>query len=234
MLKTFNYSKRYNHQQANDYFCIMMKRLILTLAFFIAALTFISAQYYYGGISSSMAFPRTSYSIDSSGRLSFTPGDMGVTMQLGAGYSSFSGYGSMFTTYASPAFAYNVSKRFRIKAGFSVYNTFGGSNAGSQESVVALAPAMGTSVFVQGDYLVNNKLMLSGTYYRTISPFNPAVTDPRLKAPENQGMSFNMNYRPSERFEINVGINYSNGNNPYGYSPFYNPYMSAPGFGHPW
>ncbi len=188
-----------------------MKKLffigLLMLAFGFSAV----GQYYSGGLAYTL--PRTNFVIDTTGNIRFQPGDMGFTMQASAfAGSNFNG-SSWFGTAISPAFAYNVSSRFRLKAGVSVMQGFGDnyfyypySNAGTT-----------TSIFLQGDYILSNKLMLSGAVYKYFSPYNINIDDPNFKSPEGQGYMLNLNYRPSPHFEINASFEYGHGN---GYNPF--------------
>ena len=210
----------------------MIKRAFLFLTFFAMLTLAASAQFYNGGFSGSYYFPRTSIMVDSSGNAFFKPGDVGFSLSAGAGFGTFSRGNSYFSTYASPAVAYNVSKRFRLKAGVTLYNHSGISLSRGKEGFPSMAPYTGTSVFVQGDYLIGSKFMISGALYKDFDAFNPLVGDPRLKAPESQGMMLNLNYRPTPGFEINASVEFSNGYNPYRHSPFYQPSPFAPGF--PW
>ena len=181
------------------------------------------SQYYYGGLSSSIYFPRTEYTVDSVGHLVFVPKDMGVSLEAGAGFGSYGSGQSLFSTYVAPSFAYNVSNRFRVKAGFRIVNYFGGSAFNGSESNSLIMPVNSTSIFLQGDYLISDKFMISGAVYKDVTPMNPLVMDPRQKTFDSEGAIVNFKYRPSERFEINATIEYSNGQRNYLNSPFYNP-----------
>lgn len=79
-----------------------------------------------------------------------------------------------------------------------------------------------TSLFVQGDYLLSNKFMISGAYYKDFNSFNPNISDPRLKYPESEGVILNLNYRPTSSFEINASFGYGNGPRSMLHDPFYN------------
>jgi len=180
-------------------------------------------QFYYGGLSSTFYMPRTQYVMDSTGKLLFKPGDIGFSMQAGTGFAgNFKGYSS-FNTYVSPAVAYNVSSRFRLKAGVTVFNNFGDPYISGYDNYYSPVISSGTttSVFIQGDYLLSNKFMLSGAVYKEFSPFNANITDPRLKIPESQGMILNLNYRPARSFEINASFEYGSGSRSTLNSPFY-------------
>jgi hypothetical protein len=202
---------------------MIKKQIILSILFVLIAFSAFS-QYYYSGLSTSFNLPKTQYQVDSTtGQLRFKPGDIGFTMQVGTGYASNFKGNSSFGTYVSPALAYNVSSRFRIKAGVSLMNNFGDPYYGVYDGYYATYTPAGTttSLFVQGDYLLSNKLMLSGAVYKDFSTLNAHVTDPRYKAPESQGMFLNLNYRPTEHFEINASFGYGNGTRSALHSPFY-------------
>ena len=208
----------------------MQKKLIILFALCLVISSGAFSQYYSAGLSSSFNLPKTQYVVDSTGNLRFKPGDLGFTMQVGTGYAGNFKGNSSFSTYVSPALAYNVSSRFRIKAGVSVINTFGDPYYSGYDSYYSpvMNPGTTTRVFVQGDYLVSNKIMISGAVYKDFNTFNQNVTDPRYKAPESQGMLLNFNYRPTPHFEFNASFGYGNGNRSMLNSPFY-PGSSFPG-----
>jgi hypothetical protein len=213
----------------------VLKKLIILVTFSLAISLTAFSQYYSAGLSSSVNLPRTQYQVDSTtGQLRFKPGDIGFTMQVGTSFAGNFKGNSSFGTYVSPALAYNVSSRFRIKTGVSVFNNFGDPYYAGYDSYYSPVILSGTttSLFVQGDYLVSNKLMLSGAVYKDFNTFNANVTDPRLKTPESQGVILNLNYRPTEHFEINATFGYGNGNRSMLHSPFY-PGSMMPG-GSPW
>lgn len=210
----------------------MKTRALIFTAFFALLSLASSGQLYYGGFSGSYNYPRTSFMADSTGNIFFQPGDIGFSMSAGAGFGSFSRGGSYFTTYASPAIAYNVSKRFRLKAGVTLYNQSGNILLRGEGRSPSMSPYTGTSLFVQGDYILSNKFMISGAFYKDFDAFNAVVSNPGLKAQESQGVILNLNFRPAPGFEINAGVEFSNGYNPYRHSPFYQPSPFAPGF--PW
>lgn len=200
-----------------------MKRWIAIFAFLIFLSLGSSGQFFYGGMGYS--FPATNFVTDSSGNLRFQPGDLGFTMQAGAfAGSNFRGE-SWFGTSLSPALAYNISPRFRLKAGVSVTQGFGDSYYETYDRFYYPMNTSGTttSVFVQGDYILSDKLMLSGAVYKYFSPYNIQVNDPRFKDPEGEGFLFNINYRPTRNLEINASFDYGRGNRFYNPSPFYQP-----------
>ena len=202
----------------------MIKKLLISFVIFLAFSLGAFSQYYYSGLSSSFNMPRTQYMVDSAtGNLLFKPGDIGFSMQAGTGFAGNFKGNSSFSTYVSPALAYNLTPRFRLKAGVTVFNNFGDPYYAGYDNYYSPVMNSGTttSVFIQGDYLLSNKLMLSGTFYKDFSSFNANITDPRLKTPESQGMNLNLNYRPTSNFEINASFGYGNGNRSVFNDPFY-------------
>ena len=181
------------------------------------------SQYYSGGLSSSFCLPKTQYQVDSlTGQLRFKPGDIGFSMQIGTGVSSNFKGSTSFGTFVSPALSYNVSSRFRIKTGVTVLQSFGDPYFAGYDNYYSpvMNPGTTTSLFIQGDYLLSNKLMLSGAVYKDFYSFNSHPTDPNLKLPESQGMILNLNYRPTSFLEINAAVEYGNGNRSMLHSPF--------------
>jgi len=213
----------------------VLKKQFISLSLFLALSISAFSQYYYSGLSTSFNMPRTQYVVDSTtGNLLFKPGDFGFTMQVGTGFAGNFKGNSSFNTYVSPALAYNVSSRFRLKAGVTVFNNFGDPYYSGYDNYYSPVMNSGTttSVFIQGDYLLSNKFMLSGAFYKDFNAFNSNISDPRLKTPESKGMILNLNYRPARNFEINASFEYGNGNRSMLNSPFYHNGM-FPG-GAPW
>jgi hypothetical protein len=212
----------------------MRKRLLIFFSIFLTCSVSAYSQFYYSGLSSSFDFPRTKYVVDSTGNLRFKPGDLGVSVQVGTGFGSNFHGNSSFYTFASPSLAYNLTPRFRLKTGVTVFNNFGSPlNTGYDPYYSPVMPnGTTTSVFVQGDYLLNNKLTLSGALYKDFSTFNIHSTDPRFKPPESQGMILNLNYRPTSSVEINASFGYGSGNRSMFHDPFYHNSM-FPG-NYPW
>jgi hypothetical protein len=197
--------------------------MLFTMTGMLVLLFTATGQFYHGGLSTSLNMPRTQYVMDSTGKLLFKPGDIGFSMQVGTGLAGNFKGNSSFSTFVSPALAYNISPRFRIKTGVMVFNNFGNPYIAGYDQYYSPVVNSGTttSVYVQGDYLFSNKFMLSGAIYKEFSPFNPNINDPRLKSPESQGMILNLNYRPTGNFEINASFEYGSGSRSTFHSPFY-------------
>jgi hypothetical protein len=207
-----------------------MNRLLAIVSFFLLCYLGTSGQYFYGGLG--YAFPGTNFMVDSSGNVRFQPGDISFSMHAGAyAGTSFSGQ-SWFGTSISPTMAYNVSSRFRIRGGVSIIQGFGDNYYNSFDRYYYPMNTSGTTtrVFVQGDYILSNKILLSGAAYKYFTPYNSNIDDPRYYNPEGEGFMFNINYRPAKSFEINASFEYSRGNRYYSPNPFYrtSPFSADP------
>jgi hypothetical protein len=184
-------------------------------------------------------------SLTGSGQHLFQPGKSDYGLTLGSSFSSVSGFGSALNTYVTPRFSYNLSKRFAVGGGISIIqsNYF---NVKTYSPTEANSNFNGNStsavVFVNGQYIVNNRLTLTGSAFKqipvtqtplTYNPFNP------VSAKGAQGVNFNIGYRVGEHMYIQAGFRYTEGVNPYYTDPFHrNTYMNdsfgeQPGFGIP-
>jgi hypothetical protein len=205
-----------------------MKRYLFIAVLLTAFTGVASSQFYYGGMSGYYELPRTNYVLDSAGNLRYQKGDMGFALQAGAmAGTDFQG-NARFGSYVSPMMAYNISSRFRIKAGVTLFQGFGDYNSYGYEGAGyhASSNPMTTGIFLQGDYILNNKITLSGAYYKYFSPVN--FNDPNKKGPEGESYLFNVNYRPTKHFEINASFEYGDRSGMYYHDPFYQPGVFGP------
>jgi hypothetical protein len=210
-----------------------MKKVLIICLVLLSVCFGAKGQYYYG-LSGYYDFPRTEYVTDSLGNIRFKPGDMGFSMQAGAfAGSNFHG-SSWFGTSLSPALAYNVTGRFRLKAGVTIFQSFGNPAYNGYDGFYRPYDGNNTTtgIFIQGDYILNNKLTISGAFYKYFSPQNIGINDPRYKSPDGESYLLNLNYHPIGNFEINATFEYSNGAGINHYDPFYQPGLFSPGPGH--
>jgi len=149
----------------------------------------------------------------------YTPRKLQYQFSTGAQFSRF---GS--ATYFQPSILFPVTKRFSTFANVNFIQTYGSafsrysaetgflgstSNAGQFHSVVE----------VGGNYLVNERLNLTGSVWRDFSKYSALNNMPiNVFSPGGtQGMQFRAHYKLTENFSVSGGFRYSNGNN------FYNP-----------
>ena len=175
----------------------------------------------------------------------FQPKKFNYNLTLGSEFSSFSGFGSALNTYVAPRVSYNVNKRLSIGGGISVIQTnYFNVKSYSRDGQPFSTSGNFTSgmIFVNGQYLVNDRLTISGSAYKQFpiskdplpyNPFNP------VSSRGAQGIDLNVGYRIGNNMYIQAGFRYSDGQNPYyadpfNRSPFMNDsYGSQYGFGVP-
>ena len=133
-------------------------------------------------------------------------------------FSSFSSYGNVFSNTLSPSLNYKLSKRFSVQGGLSITHNY--FNAQNNESPYSIFPGTGHSttatIWVRGNYLVNEKLSVSATGYKQFSILdktdNPYYN---INGIDNKGLILDVNYNPSKNVHINARFEYHKGNRPY-------------------
>lgn len=159
-----------------------------------------------------------------------------LSASLSTSFTSFgSGVNSIGTSFM-PQITFPMSQKFAVTAGIG-YSTFFIGN--SNQSLFQSNQSQYGHVFVAGDYMVNDKISLRGTAYKTFrldSP-NPSIESgfPGYDF-SSQGIIMDVEYRVTDNFRINVGFEYRQQNYPM-YGPGFNnnsPHMGGlspfPGF----
>ena len=166
----------------------------------------------------------------------FIPKKISSTLQLGTYFTSFSGYGSSFSTYISPNISYPLNSRFRINAGITVLNTsaFGLQPLYSMGRENALTGNFtNLLIFAGGDYLLNDHLTISGALYKELNIFNSVPGKNPYQNINAQGGYLKLDYKVFDNFHIEAGFGYSKGVDPYSrFDPYNNfsgfPYSNSP------
>jgi hypothetical protein len=145
-------------------------------------------------------------------------GRVHTNLTIGSSFSSWSGYGSMLTTYVSPSFSYRVSPKITLRAGITISNNalFGYRPWYGAESLNTYDANFSKAlVYLEGTYLVTNRLTISGLAYKEFTiDDNSRFTNPFTRN-NPQGIYMNADYRISDGFHFQAGFGYSKG-----YSPF--------------
>jgi hypothetical protein len=161
-----------------------------------------------------------------------------VGVRAGTEFMTSSGYGSGLSTFLSPTLTYPVSKKFEISGGISIVNT----------SLYGLKPYYSfpeeksftgnftqTMVWVSGRYLLNDRLTITGTAYKTFDVTGGNALNTSFYKSNPQGAYLNVGYKISDNVHIEAGFGYSQGSHGYsygcpgaggfspsGYDPFFN------------
>ncbi|QMU27524.1 hypothetical protein [Adhaeribacter radiodurans] len=152
-----------------------------------------------------------------------------VSYSMSAGAQFAPGWGS--ATYLEPSVMVPITKRFSGFASLNMISTFGNNyNWFGRENAGANYTPLQNRHFILhagGNYLVNDRLRLTGSVWRDLSK-NPMPAPVNLLMPGgSNGMQFRAHYKVSDNFSVSGGLRYSNGNayqnswynptSPYGY-----------------
>jgi hypothetical protein len=150
-----------------------------------------------------------------------------VSYGLSMGASFGNGFGA---TYIEPSVRYQLSPRLRAFGSFTyvtgmpqLYSDF---TPEGHTIMRRTSPGNQYIVNAGADYLVNDRLILSGSVWKDFSNVpaaNPAYNN--FRTPGRQGMDFRATYKITDHFSVTGAMRYSNGP-----SPFYNPFLNT-GFG---
>jgi len=168
-----------------------------------------------------LAQVKRSDSIQNAGDRLYQPGKIGWGVTLGSEFSAISGYGSGINSFVAPYFSYNLNKRLQLGGGISFIQTnYFKTRAwfqGEQKQTIS-GNFSNAIIFVNGQYLVNERLTISGSAYKQF----PAGQDPLPYNPFSpvssrgaQGINFDMGYRIGDHMYIQAGFRYSDGRSPY-------------------
>ena len=143
---------------------------------------------------------------------------LGISMEMGVGVSgSKSGFGSY--TYIAPFLNYRVTPRFRLDVG-AVY-TQGFNNYYSNEFQNFNGNNSNLSLFARGNYLVSDKLLISGAVYKTFDLNQTQTSDlnSQKRSLNNYGIMVGAEYKVTENLIIGAQLNFSDHNT--NYNPLY-------------
>lgn len=139
-------------------------------------------------------------------------------LSVGAMYNSHFGASS----YIQPTARYQVSSRFRAHASFMFVNTMPFDyTTSTPEGGTIVRRSNGQQHYIAsvgGDYLVNERLILSGNVWRDLSNMPQPNRFNSFYSPGKMGADFSASYKVTDNFTITGGVRYSEGA-----SPFYNP-----------
>jgi hypothetical protein len=146
---------------------------------------------------------------------------MSFSVDFGFGFSA-SKYHSGSYTYISPFMSYLLTPRFKLDVGGILQKGFNGF--GSNEFNSFGNNGTNALLFVRGNYLVSDRLIISGSVYK-IFDNNKTVNSElfgKKNYLDNYGINLGAEYKISEHMTIGAQVNFSDGN----HNPFYNSYDS--------
>lgn len=132
-----------------------------------------------------------------------------VTVGTSFSYSPGNFYGQSY--YVAPSFTYLVNQRFSLSAGialqqsrfYPLYSTSEGINENQ-----AFTQAF---VYIRGSYLLNPRLRIGGTIYKSINGLPRLGADYHSTNYNYQGMSLDLQYKISNSFSVGFEMRMQNG-----------------------
>ena len=196
-----------------------MKRIFFLCIGIIIAISCVGQDFFLDSIPVSVAK-------DESDKVIRPPKRFQTNWTIGTSFTTSSGFGSGFSTYISPTLSYRVSPRFTVRGGVSLSNTTlfnyrpWYSIEPSQQFNANFTKAV---LWVQGSYMVTDRLMISGAGFKefTLTDDSPAYNPFTINNP--YGVYLNATYKINDRMFIQAGFGYTRDQMPYRGSPMYDP-----------
>ncbi len=137
-----------------------------------------------------------------------------ISYSMSAGAQFAPGWGS--ATYLEPSVSVPITKRFSGFASLNMISTFGTNYnwLGRENAAANYAPLRNQHFILHagGNYMVNDRLRLTGSVWRDLSK-NPMPAPVNLLMPGgSNGMMFRAHYKVTDNFSVSGGLRYSNGN----------------------
>jgi hypothetical protein len=134
-----------------------------------------------------------------------------LSLNIGAGFMTSKYHSGAFTTIA-PNLNYMVTPKFKLEVGgvFLMGNTnfYQVPGVESQKSVFQKSNQM--LIYTQGQYLVNDRLMITGSLFKAFDPYNSSKLNPYSL--DYKGMNIGLDYKVTKNITFGAQIRYSNGN----------------------
>lgn len=131
-----------------------------------------------------------------------------VSVSLSSSFSSYAPGVTSFGTTIMPKITLPISDRLTLSTGIGYSSLF---ISNSNEGVFQSSPSNYGHVFVSGSYMLNEKISVRGTAYKTF--LLDATSFGEMDSPaqydfSSQGIIMDVEYRVTDNFRINVGFEY--------------------------
>jgi hypothetical protein len=145
----------------------------------------------------------------------FNPQKLHLSLDLGTGvFGSKLGSGSFYSV--APNFSYLVTPKLRIEFGgaFVLSNNNFNTKPVSETSAKEVKQQTNqTIVYASGQYLLSDKITITGSAYKTVNSNNSKQINPYYL--DYKGMNLGIDYKLSKNVSIGAQVRVSNSNNPY-------------------
>jgi hypothetical protein len=135
----------------------------------------------------------------------------GFSVDFGFGFAAGSNNNSGTYTYVAPYLSYLVTPKFKLDVGGVISKGF--SSFYYDQPNTLSSNNTNYFLFARGSYLLTDRITLSGTVYKSFSPYSTISAETtNKKAFDNAGLSLGMNYKISDHMTIGAQVSVSNGN----------------------
>ena len=135
---------------------------------------------------------------------------LGFSLDFGIGFSAGSGYNSGTYTYVAPYLSYLVTPRFKLDIGGVISKGF--NSFDNYQSTGINYNNTNYFLFARGNYLLTDKITVSGSVFKSFSPNNGIISESKDKNVfNNAGISLGMDYKINDHMIIGAQVSVSNG-----------------------
>lgn len=131
-------------------------------------------------------------------------------LSAGTSFISAKNFGSGTSTYVAPEISYKLNPKIRLNVGIMFMNSNFTinkyKNISGQSEVIKTRPTNLTLAYVEGDYLINSRLTISGMLMKDLSGSQYGKYYTPIQA-----MSLNMNYKLTDHITIGAGLQVNQG-----------------------
>jgi hypothetical protein len=137
-----------------------------------------------------------------------------LSLNVGAGFAGSKYNSGVFTTIA-PNLNYMATRRLKLEVGgvFMMGNNNFYQVPGNETRSNFLRRSTQTLIYAQGQYLLNDRLVLSGSVFKSFNPNASSKLNPY--ALDYKGMNIGLDYKVTKSISVGAQIRYSNGNQNY-------------------
>lgn len=149
-------------------------------------------------------------------------------IQMGTSVGTDFRNGAVWSNYFAPQVSYQVNPRFNVNIGTMFashqFNTSLRTGEGFNSTP---ARSLQTFVYTQGQYMVSERVRLTGTAFYELNQFSQPRMNAQATNFQSKGASMHADFKITDNFSVGAGVQISNGN-PYLRNGLYNNSMGFP------